>query len=771
MPPRLSVVVPFYNVAAYIGDCLESIARQTFSDLEVVLVDDGSRDASAEVAAEFCARDPRFRVVRQENQGLGPARNTGIAHSTGEYLTFVDSDDLVPPHAYELMVGSLDRTGSSLAAGNARRFNNTLGVRAAYLHRTIFAADRAVTHILEYPALALDRMVWNKVYRRSFWDEHDYRFPAIRYEDYPVTMRTHLDAVTVDCLSAPVYFWRERESGESITQQKYVFANLADRVTSALMVLDLVDERAPELRGRVHAHFAEIDLPTILQGFGTIAEHEQQPLVELGRRLLGRLEPDVLAKARSFERLQVQALAAGDADLLRRLAAFRADAGQRGGVRAHRHGVLPWRYETRYPTPDGASPSVPRRLYRLPRRDLQLHTTVSRVDWDDDGLVVQGTADIRHAPRPADESWRLRISLVRGLRTVHLPVRRFQARDSHGETALVGFETRVPRRLLTGVAADGAWPHLTVDLRAGGLHRRGPLRTVGYGGGQYPDGAWVTEDLWLQPTSGGDRFMLRPVHRPVEVTDATVDGDVLILSGRLSAPTADPALRVARSSGTLRVPLETGTGSDERGFTARIPVTDLIDTANPDDPFTLRTARVPRLDQGANGPLLLATGLRRSVYTVHDGRLLTVTRSPGQYVNLFEGPVRLHADTVEVSGGDGGQRLTVAGPWWDGRDPGAVVWRRFREGSDEHVDVPCHGVHDRKGWSAEVAVADLLPAQPGDGYEVTDWTLFVVPGDGTSPYAVQADAYLMARLPIDLTVAGSAVRILPRAGRLHLEVV
>ncbi|MFC3502917.1 glycosyltransferase family 2 protein [Micromonospora krabiensis] len=763
MPPRLSVVVPFYNVAPYIGDCLRSVARQTFTDFEVVLVDDGSSDGSADVAAEFCARDPRFRLVRQDNQGLGPARNTGTAHSTGEYLAFVDSDDLVPAHAYELLVGSLDRTGSSLAAGNARRFNNTLGVRAAYLHRTIFAADREVTHILEYPALALDRMVWNKVYRRSFWTEHGYEFPPIRYEDYPVTLRAHLDAVTVDCLSAPVYYWRERESGESITQQKYAFGNLADRITSALMILDLVDERAPELRTPVHRHLTEIDLPTIVQGFGSVEEHERPALVELGQRLIRRLDPAARATARPLDRLQFRALEAGDADLLRRLADHRADNGV-DDSRARRHPVLPWSYESTYPTPTGAARSVPRRLYRLPRRDMRLHTALTRVEWNDTDLVLRGTADIRHAPRPADDTWRLRMSLVRGLRAVSLPVRRFPARDTHGDTALVGFETRVPRRLLAAAVPDGAVPHIAVDIRVGPLHRRGRLSGIGYGSAQYPHGAWLTEDLWIQPSSGGEHFLLRPLRRPAELTEATVDGDALVLAGRLAVPAADATLTVARSSGTLRVPLLVRPGGDGRGFTARVPVADLIDAATPDDPFSQRTARVPRLDR--DNALLLATGLRESVSVTHAGRLLTVTRSPGGYVNLFEGPVRLHADAAEVADGDAGQRLVLTGPWWEPRDPGRVVWRRFLDGSDAFVDVPCHTTYDDRSWSAAVAAADLLPP-PGAG--AIDWTLFVVPPDGTSPYAVQADPYLMAALPVDLAVGASRARLLPRAGRLHVE--
>ena len=242
--PRLSVVVPFYNVGEYIGDCLDSIARQTWTDFEAILVDDGSPDDSAAIAKEFCAGDSRFRIVEQENQGLGPARNTGVRHADGEYITFVDSDDLVTRHGFEKLIRTLDETGSSFAGGNARRFNNSAGVRPSWIHRLPFAQDRIATHVIETPDLILDRMVWNKVYRRSFWDEYGYEFPAIRYEDYPVTLKAHLDAVTVDALAVPVYYWRERESGESITQQKFQFGNLEDRVRSAEMVMDLIERPA-----------------------------------------------------------------------------------------------------------------------------------------------------------------------------------------------------------------------------------------------------------------------------------------------------------------------------------------------------------------------------------------------------------------------------------------------------------------------------------------------------------------------------------------------
>src|SRR4051812_36101890 len=114
---RLSVVVPIYNVEDYLKPCLDSIAAQTFTDLEVVMVNDGATDSSPTIAEAYAARDPRFKLVNRPNGGLSAARNTGVEHATGELLAFVDSDDLLTPDAYKLMVGSLDETGSDFATG------------------------------------------------------------------------------------------------------------------------------------------------------------------------------------------------------------------------------------------------------------------------------------------------------------------------------------------------------------------------------------------------------------------------------------------------------------------------------------------------------------------------------------------------------------------------------------------------------------------------------------------------------------------------------
>ncbi|MFD0528604.1 glycosyltransferase family 2 protein [Kitasatospora arboriphila] len=171
MAPRLSVVVPIYNVERYLEECLDSIAAQTFSDLECVMVDDGSKDGSAAIAEAYAAKDSRFRLVRQENKGLGAARNTGYRHIADgtEFLAFVDSDDTLPPSAYELMIGTLDETGSDFCTGNVQRFR-AVGYYQSGGHRKPFKETRLRTHITEVPTLVTDRTAWNKVYRRSFFD-------------------------------------------------------------------------------------------------------------------------------------------------------------------------------------------------------------------------------------------------------------------------------------------------------------------------------------------------------------------------------------------------------------------------------------------------------------------------------------------------------------------------------------------------------------------------------------------------------------------------
>ncbi|MET9730534.1 glycosyltransferase [Streptomyces sp. NPDC006458] len=245
--PTLSVVVPFYNVAPYFPALLESLAAQELKDIEVVLVDDGSTDSSLRIAASWVARDERFLLVTQPHGGLSAARNAGFEKATGTYLAFADSDDVVPSTAYRALVESLDESGSDFASGDVRRLNSA-GTHRHPRYADVFSRARRRTHITRDHDLILDRMIWNKVFRRSFWDGHRFAFSLAQYEDAPVTVRAHIEARSVDVVGQVVYHWRIREAGErSITQRLYEPDNIAARMRMMVVTGDIVREHAPEL--------------------------------------------------------------------------------------------------------------------------------------------------------------------------------------------------------------------------------------------------------------------------------------------------------------------------------------------------------------------------------------------------------------------------------------------------------------------------------------------------------------------------------------------
>jgi glycosyltransferase involved in cell wall biosynthesis len=768
--PRLSVVVPYYDVANYIGDCLESLRRQTFEDLEIVLVDDGSRDESSQIAARYCNQDSRFRIVAQDNQGLGPARNTGAKYCEGEYITFVDSDDVVPRRAFEAMVGSLDETGSSFAAGGARRFDGTL-VWDSWQHRIPFAADRPATHVLEFPPLVLDRMVWNKVFRRSFWEEFGYTFPAIRYEDYPVTLRAHFEALTVDCISAPIYYWRERASRSSITQRKYEYPNLCDRVASAEMVLDLVDQRPADLRATVYQHFAQVDIVALVEAFLSVPDPDVAALTRLGRRFAERLDKRVIAKLAPFDRLQHHALRTGDADLLRRLAGFRLAGGLRGVARVRRHPVLPWRFEAPYPGLHDRPRSVPRRLYQLPRNPMFIYTTVSDIAWRDADLIVRGTAEIRQ--NRMDERTRMRVSLVRDGTDIPLAFERFETVDSHGERNPVGYEARMPRSLLARLESAQEPAYLAVDINHGPVHRRGVVRHLRPGSPSAAPGGWVSERGWLQPGPGPDgRLILEHVTDPCRLTTASVRDGAVVLTGLLPAD-AGSVLRLVRTWYTEEIAdCRVTEDGDRREFLARIPLAGLADPSDPDDPVSGRTIRRVQVAGGSGKHDLLATGLDRTVGVVHDERLILVSRSEEGVVQIEDGPARLIADEADGPPATSGHPLRIGGRLWGHANDVALVWRQVGVDTTD-ADVPCVLVADDDRWSATVDLRSLVPRPAGRLADVPaspiGWRLFARPSQGPG-YVVESDTYLVSRPTITIDVGEREYGLRPYADRLHLEV-
>ncbi|WP_310528602.1 glycosyltransferase family 2 protein, partial [Nocardioides sp.] len=225
--PLVSVVVPAYAVETYLPACLDSLLAQTWRTWEAIVVDDGSPDRCGEIAEAYARRDPRIRVVRVENGGLGSARNVGVRHATGALLTFVDSDDVLAPDALTVLVATLRESGSDFVTGSILRWE-TGGLHEPPWMRRLHSRALGL-RIGDRPEILGDVFAWNKVFTRSFWDAAGLTWPeGIRYEDQPTTTRAFM-AGTFDVLPDVVYHWRIRDDGSSITQQRNSVRDLADR--------------------------------------------------------------------------------------------------------------------------------------------------------------------------------------------------------------------------------------------------------------------------------------------------------------------------------------------------------------------------------------------------------------------------------------------------------------------------------------------------------------------------------------------------------------
>lgn len=165
--PTISVIVPIYNTAAYLSRCIESLVHQTYSDLQIILIDDGSTDESSAIADDWQIKDPRIEVYHQPNCGQSAARNVGLQHAKGEYIAFVDSDDYTDSNYISTMFAAMEECNDYVQIGHTRV--DLQGKVIARCHPRYFC---------QYTT------PWGRLYRKTFLEQHHLRFPeGMIYED------------------------------------------------------------------------------------------------------------------------------------------------------------------------------------------------------------------------------------------------------------------------------------------------------------------------------------------------------------------------------------------------------------------------------------------------------------------------------------------------------------------------------------------------------------------------------------------------------------
>lgn len=217
----ISVLVPVYNVEKYLGRCLDSILAQTYTDYEVVLVDDGSTDQSGALCDAYAAEHDCIRVIHQENAGLAQVRNVSVAAARGEYITFVDSDDAIEPQLLETLMNDLQETGADISICSWSEVSDD-GIRSelTWDHKEkgfqVWTTEQAVRTLLYQKGI--DNNTWGKLYKRAVLQ--DIVFPAGRvYEDIAVAYQIFLKAKRVCYRPEALYLYTCNTSG--ISQSKF----------------------------------------------------------------------------------------------------------------------------------------------------------------------------------------------------------------------------------------------------------------------------------------------------------------------------------------------------------------------------------------------------------------------------------------------------------------------------------------------------------------------------------------------------------------------
>ncbi|MCY9374546.1 glycosyltransferase [Bacillus sp. T17B1] len=223
MIPLVSIIVPMYNVEPFIKECIDSLRRQTLSDIEIILVNDGSPDRSGEIAEDYAKRDSRIRVIHQANGGLSSARNAGIKAARGTYIGFVDGDDYVSSAMFQRLIEEAEQNRLDIAGCG---FYKQLADRRVYvppqldINRVLTKSEMAerLKHAHETRFIWY---VWRYVYRRELLDRANLMFDEdIRFaEDSPFNLSAFCEAERVKMLDEGLYIYRENPN--SLTEIPY----------------------------------------------------------------------------------------------------------------------------------------------------------------------------------------------------------------------------------------------------------------------------------------------------------------------------------------------------------------------------------------------------------------------------------------------------------------------------------------------------------------------------------------------------------------------
>lgn len=205
----ISVIVPIYNVEKYLTRCIDSIINQTYTNLEIILVDDGSPDNCGKICDQYAEKDSRIKVIHKKNGGLSDARNAGIDIATGQYIAFVDSDDFIDTNMYEILYENIKKTNSDIAIANFYKFAIEEEIIKIDKQQEITVYNREEMFQHMYDNYLLTVVAWNKLYKRHLFSE--LRYPVGKIVEDSAVIHYLIDKSTkIVITDLPLYFYYQR---------------------------------------------------------------------------------------------------------------------------------------------------------------------------------------------------------------------------------------------------------------------------------------------------------------------------------------------------------------------------------------------------------------------------------------------------------------------------------------------------------------------------------------------------------------------------------
>lgn len=231
--PKISIIVPVYNVEEYLSRCIDSILEQTFTDFELILIDDGSTDNSGKICDEYSKKDSKVKVIHKENGGLSSARNFGIDVASGKFLGFVDSDDYIEKDMYELLYEDICKINADIAiCGIYDKYENKCHRNKYPMQKCVLGSEQAFKLALEGKTIPVSAV--NKLYKREIFKKK--RFPVGKnYEDAFLIPELLINSNKVSYNPLPKYYYVHRENSITTNEFKIKDLDIIDAYTKNLV--------------------------------------------------------------------------------------------------------------------------------------------------------------------------------------------------------------------------------------------------------------------------------------------------------------------------------------------------------------------------------------------------------------------------------------------------------------------------------------------------------------------------------------------------------